>query len=155
MRTMLLHRTGARCLHVGAIVSLSTASPESTWAQSAPITPVATVSDTTIVADSVAGQRDGTALANKGYGWFGRAFVVGSLTNVYGVLVIVPIAALSTPTVPLDEREKIMSKPVAYQKAFEKSYTRKARAKRILTTLGGSLLGAVTIGYLIMTSGNG
>lgn len=123
-------------------------------AQTVPVAAMA-AQDTTTLADSVAGSRDGAALAAKGYGWFGRSFIVGGLTNVFGAMVIIPVAVISEPSVPRKEREKIMAKSPEYQKAFERGYSRKAYPKRILTTIAGSLLGAATIGYAIQASGNG
>lgn len=102
-----------------------TAVAQTATAPGAPIT-AASTPDTTTLPDCVAGARDGAALAAKGYGWSGRLFIVGVLTNVFGAAVIIPVAAISSPSVPPREREKIMGRSVAYQTAFERTHNRKA-----------------------------
>lgn len=156
----MIFRAFTRLTTIAVLAASCLVAPAHAEAQRAPYTATAaatdtSATDTTAVADSIAGQRDGAALAAMGYGWFGRSFIVGGLTNVIGAVVMIPVSVLSSPSVPREEREKILSKTPEYQKAFERSHDRKAYRKRILTTIAGSLLGAVVNGIIINTGNPG
>jgi len=156
----MIFRAFTRLTTIAALAASCLVAPTHAEAQRAPYAATAaatdtSATDTTAVADSIAGQRDGAALAAKGYGWFGRSFIVGGLTNVIGAVVMIPVSVFSSPSVPREERAKILSKTPEYQKAFERSHDRRAYRKRILTTIAGSLLGAVVNGIIINTGNPG
>lgn len=134
---------------IGAVLALSAALAADARAQtrtqgdtSAPASPAPPIL-TPAQLDSAA--RDGAALGAKQGGWFGRAYAVGFLANLIGTAIIIPVAASSEPKPPANVRQQLLARGPAYQAAFENSFTRTVRRKRVRTSIAGALLGTATI----------
>jgi hypothetical protein len=92
-------------------------------------------------------QAEGQAAAmNVGTGgWFGGGFVGGVLLGLIGTGVTYAFASSSNVEVPPDRRLLVVSRPVAYQQAYEKAFGDKVRSKRKVSALTGGLLGTATL----------
>jgi hypothetical protein len=78
-------------------------------------------------------------------GWFGGGFVGGILLGLIGTGATYAFASSSNVELPPDRRLVVVSRPVAYQQAYEKAFGDKVRSKRRTSALTGGLLGTATL----------
>jgi hypothetical protein len=92
-------------------------------------------------------QADGQmAATNVGTGgWFGGGFAGGIILGLIGTGATYAFAASSNVELPADKRLGLVSRPTAYQQAYEKAFGDKVRSKRKTSALTGGLLGTATL----------